>query len=770
MPESRTLAAIMFTDIKDFTLRMNADERRGMRLLEIHNEVMDGVLQRHQGSLVKNIGDAYMVSFSSAVNAVHAAVEAQDRFAEMNRAAVPEDAILVRISIHLGDIVRRGMDMFGDGVNIAARLQTVTPPGGICMSREVHSSTKARIRIACASLGALSLKGVSEPVEVWQVETALAPLQPKGALRQGAVRPHESARGSELSIAVMPFANRSDDRDSEYFSDGITEDIITDLARIEALQVSSRNSVFAFKGQEAAPSRVGRELNVRYVLEGSVRRAGARIRITAQLVDSDTNAHLWAERFDRDLVDVFAVQDEIARAIAAELRVRLTGSQEQALTQHGTPSLPAYDLYLRGLFHSRRRTATDLNEAEKHLREAVRVDPGFTQALAALAWTLRYKATFSVERDENAAAEARQVAQKAITLDPSLPDGLLLKGLTLRDDGDVAGSVAAFRSLIEKVPSHAQGHQYLGNALRDAGVLEEALLHHRRAMELDPKDLIHPNNVCEDYRLSGDMESARPYAELAWNLSPGHPLLVPYKVAFAARDRDFARADAMMEELFQTGPTGYSKGVGIMYHHSRGWLDRAYREYVTARTGAGVQYPILPLLCLLPLLALRKLDDAAMIAEHVIEAGQGRLVGGFDTLALAFYSRARVRQQSGARERTQEDFLAARTQIERRLEEFAASVMLRSFHAVLLAATGDAAAAAAELGVVERAHPGFRAVAYYRALVCADIGDREGVIENVRRFRGHAATIWWEMIDEIAFDRWRDDPDFQAVARSSTYR
>ena len=425
MPQTRKLAAIMFTDIKDFTKRMNASESLGMRLMQKHNEIMDGAIQRHQGVLVKNIGDAYLVDFGSAVNAVEAAVDAQGLFAGINKDAGADEEILVRISIHLGDVVVQGSDVFGDGVNVASRLQSITPPGGICISRDVYTHVKSRMEADCVSIGSYALKGVTEPVDVYQVLTTLVP---RPIVSPAHAPGGEKQAAPDASIAVLPFSNWSDDKESEYFSDGITEDIITDLAKISSLRVSSRNSVFFYKGKTVEMKKVGAEMNVRYVLEGSVRKAGSRLRITAQLIEAESNAHVWAERWDRDMADVFAIQDEIARHIAGELRVRLTKDQENAIENKGTRSVPAYDEYLKGLFYSRKRTKADLDQAVEHLQAALSLDPDFAQAHSTLAWTLRLQYADGFRREPSVIEETRMHAERALSLDPQLPDALLMKG------------------------------------------------------------------------------------------------------------------------------------------------------------------------------------------------------------------------------------------------------------------------------------------------------------------------------------------------------
>jgi adenylate cyclase len=765
MPQTRKLAAIMFTDIKDFTKRMNASESLGMRLMQKHNEIMDGAIQRHQGVLVKNIGDAYLVDFSSAVNAVEAAVDAQRLFAGINKDAGADEEILVRISIHLGDVVVQGSDVFGDGVNVASRLQSITPPGGICISRDVYTHVKSRMEAECVSIGSYALKGVAEPVDVYQVLTMLVP--------RPIVTPTHASGGEkkaapDASIAVLPFSNWSDDKESEYFSDGITEDIITDLAKISSLRVSSRNSVFSYKGKTVEMKKVGAEMNVRYVLEGSVRKAGSRLRITAQLIEAESNAHVWAERWDRELADVFAIQDEIARHIAGELRVRLTKDQEKSIENPRTQSLPAYDEYLKGLFFSRKRTRADLDQAVEHFQAALALDPDFAQAHSALAWTFRFQYALGMHREPRVIEGARMHAERAISLDPQLPDAILMKGLVLREEGRIEEAIRTFHELVERYPSHAQGHAYLGNALREVGYFVDAFRHHVLAMELDPKDFIHPLNLCEDILANGNVHDLDAMIGRCTVLAPGYHGVLFLQATSAIMKGAAAEAGRFMEEAMKANP-GHAhffgaRGVHLMY---TGRNAEAYRELRAFLEKSG-DAPIVPVWGIPSFVAMGKLDEASALIERTLNGPATRYVAGLDTWSLAFYYKGAIRRSQGDPEGARESFLRARESLEKGLAAFPESVTLRSWHALLLALCGEASAAIAEADAVQRENPEYVQFAYQRSLLCAALHDKDGLLSWLSKLREQSAPIYWGLRNDIGFEQYADEPDFLEVVGGST--
>ncbi|MGA2641084.1 MAG: adenylate/guanylate cyclase domain-containing protein [Spirochaetia bacterium] len=760
MPQTRKLAAIMFTDIKDFTKRMNASESLGMRLMQKHNEIMDGAIQRHQGVLVKNIGDAYLVDFGSAVNAVEAAVDAQGLFAEINKDASADEEILVRISIHLGDVVVQGSDVFGDGVNVASRLQSITPAGGICISRDVYTHVKSRMEAACVSIGSFALKGVTEPVDVYQVLTTLVP---------GPIVPPAHAPGGEkqaapdASIAVLPFSNWSDDKETEYFSDGITEDIITDLAKISSLRVTSRNSVFFYKGKTVEMKKVGTEMNVRYVLEGSVRKAGSRLRITAQLIEAESNAHVWAERWDRDMADVFAIQDEIARHIAGELRVRLTKDQENAIENKGTRSVPAYDEYLKGLFYSRKRTKADLDRAVEHLQAALSVDPDFAQAHSTLAWTLRLQYADGFRREPSVIEETRMHAERALSLDPQLPDALLMEGLILREESRLKEAIQTLEELVERYPSHAQGHGYLGTALREVGYFAGAFQHHTRAHELDPKDFMHPINLCMDITANGNVRDLDAMIAKCTALAPSFRAVLFLQSQSAALRGDTAGADFFMEAIEKASPGhAHSYGLRAVHFVYTGRHEEAYKELLSFIEHAG-DAPIVPSWSIPSFVAMGKFDEASALIERTLKGSATRFHAGLDTRSLAFYYQGAIRRSRGDPEGARESFLGARASLEKGLEAFPESVTLRSWFALLLALCGEGSRAAAEADAVQRENPGYVQFAYTRSLTCAALHDKDGLLSWLRKLKEQGSIIWWGLKNDIGLAEYANDPDFLEV-------
>ncbi len=338
---NRRLSAILAADVVGYSRMMGADEAGTLSLLKHHREaVFDPAVARHNGRVVKLIGDGTLVEFASVVDAVNCALAIQRAV----KAETKPAGIKLRIGVNLGDVIIDGDDIYGDGVNIAARLEPLAEPGGVCVSSIVNESVGNRIGVAFKDGGEVSVKNIERPIRVWKWHPDGDPVVPRPAVTASA---SEMARPEPPSIAVLPFNNMSGDPEQEYFSDGITEDIITDLSKVAGLMVIARNSSFGYKGKSPDIRIVGRELGVRSVLEGSIRRAGNRVRITAQLIDAATGGHVWADRFDRDLTDIFAVQDEVTQQIVEALKIKLTPSEEARIANTPTRSLEAHDLFLK---------------------------------------------------------------------------------------------------------------------------------------------------------------------------------------------------------------------------------------------------------------------------------------------------------------------------------------------------------------------------------------------------------------------------------------
>jgi len=487
LSENRRLVAILAADVVGYSRLASADEDRTLaRLRALRSDLIDPTIAVHHGRVIKRTGDGALVEFRSVVDAVRCAVEVQNGMVERN-AGVPQDRrIEFRIGIHLGDVVEESDgDLMGDGVNIASRLEGVAAPGAICLSEDAYRQVKARLDLSVSDLGSTQLKNIAEPIRVYSLQVGSAGTKAAATSETATSRPATAA--PKLSIAVLPFANMSGDAEQDYFADGISEDIITALSKLSQLFVIARNSSFTFKGQNVHVQEVGTKLGVRHVLEGSVRKSGNRVRITAQLIDATSGGHLWAERFDRDLTDIFAVQDDVTQQIVDALALNLTEGDRQRLAPEHPRNAEAYDCFLRGreLWH---RLTKETNVAARDLlQRAIELDPKFASAYAFLALThgLDYLNRWSASPPESM-AQAEEVATRAVTLDGSDPWAhwalAMAKLYTRRHDGAID---EAERAIVLN-PNFAEGHFSLGEALYYSGRSEEALESFARGKTLNP--------------------------------------------------------------------------------------------------------------------------------------------------------------------------------------------------------------------------------------------------------------------------------------------
>ncbi len=486
MPEEHTnrrLAAILAADVVGYSRMMGANEAGTLAALKHHREtIFDPAVTAHGGRVVKLMGDGTLVEFPSVVDAVTCALVIQRAVA----AQPPPNGkgIMLRIGVNLGDIIIDGDDIYGDGVNVAARLEPLAEPGGICVAGIVNESVGSRVDITFTDGGDVTVKNIERPIRVWKWH----PDRDLEAMRQPAVP--SAPKPERPSIAVLPFNNMSGDPEQEYFSDGITEDIITDLSKVRGLAVIARNSSFAYKGKSPDIRVVGRELGVRSVLEGSIRRAGNRVRITAQLIDASTGNHLWAERYDRDLTDIFAVQDEVTRNIVEALKVALTPSERARIADTPTSSVQAHDLFLKGreLIQSPDVDRTKFEESVRLFGHAIELDPGYAQAHAGLAIAnlFNYNNRWTDDPDPSIRL-ADELATKAVALDPNEPFAYAISAIVAMYMSDGAErSTAAVEKALELNPNYALALNARGGFRVFGGHPAEGIPDIERAMRLDP--------------------------------------------------------------------------------------------------------------------------------------------------------------------------------------------------------------------------------------------------------------------------------------------
>lgn len=480
----RRLAAIIAADVVGYSKMMGQDEIGTLtRLKALRAEFLHPKIAEYGGRIVKTTGDGTLTEFPSAVDAVLHAVDVQRGMAERNADRPADQQVHIRLGINVGDIIIDQDDIYGDGVNVAARLEALAEPGGICVSARVYDYVRGRLDVAFDDLGRQAVKNIAEAVHVYRIRLS------EGAAARAVEVPGSLPLPNKPSIAVLPFVNMSGDSEQEYFADGISEDLITALSRIRWFFVIARNSCFAYKGRSPDVREVARALGVAYVLEGSVRKAGNRVRITAQLIDGLSGNHVWAQRYDRDLEDIFAVQDEITATLVGAIEPELGRAERERAQANRPDDLRAWDLYQRGLWHTYKRTREDLAEAQRLFRQAIEIDPGMARAYAAAeeAFFFQYVGGY-VENLAGTKADALRFAEKAVELDgqDAFNRYALGRVLTLVRRHDSA--VFELRKAVELDPSFAQAHYALGMALATGGHPEDSLPHIDLAMRLSPQD------------------------------------------------------------------------------------------------------------------------------------------------------------------------------------------------------------------------------------------------------------------------------------------
>jgi len=549
MTATRRLAAILAADVAGYSRLIGADEGGTLeRLRALRRELLDPKITEHKGRLVKTTGDGLLVEFGSVVDALRCAVEVQREMA--GRAGVPSDSrIEFRIGINVGDIVVEDGDIFGDGVNVAARLEGLAEPGGICVSARVQEDAAGRLDLAFEDIGEQQLKNIARPVRAYRVVTATRPATPQA----GADPPLPD----KPSIAVLPFANMSGDPEQEYFADGMVEEIITALSRIRWLFVIARNSTFTYKGQAIDVKRVGRELGVRYVLEGSVRKAVGRVRITAQLIDALTGAHLWADRFDGSVEDIFDLQDKVAVSVAGVIEPTLRQAEVERARRKRPDNLGAYDLVLRALPHAYAAMPEEARIAVPLLERALALEPDYGLAHGYL--SLCYEIVFARGgHDPEVAAAAVRHAHAAIAHGRDDATALALGGFTIAlVEHDRPAAIEAFETALALSPSCSIACIFGSVAMGWSGEAERALEWGERALRLSPFDRMNysaHHALTLGHFMNRSYEEAAIAARRAAQGNPGFSIMHMLLAASLAAQGRVAEANAAAARVLALQP------------------------------------------------------------------------------------------------------------------------------------------------------------------------------------------------------------------------
>ena len=494
----RRLAAIMFTDMVDYTAMSEENEALALALLEDHRQFLRPVFARHGGREVKTVGDGFLVEFPSALEAVRCALEIQQVMYRRNQSVPTDRKILLRVAVHLGDVEHRDGDVYGDAVNIASRILSLADPGGICITQQVYDHVRKSEEFRTEALGQNQLKNVRTPTEVYRV------LPPTEGAKLAKIDSLEPRR-----VAALPLAILSSDQRDEYFADGLTEEIINTLSSIPGLKVIARTSVMKYKQVNKTVGEIGRELKVGTILEGSVRKAGDRLRITIQLIDVGSEAPIWAQKYDRELEDVFKIQTDIAERVAEALKVQLLRENSALIQQKAPEDIAAYILYLRGRYYWSKRNKEDLEKAIAYFGEAIRKDPNYALAHAGMAdcYTLMGRHLY-LPADE-AFSKARDYANRALELNDNLAEGhTSLAAVLLIYDWEWDAAEDQFERAIQLNPNYAAAHYWHSVLLQTTGRLQESVTAAEKAQVLDPLSPVIGMGVVQAYFFSGQYDKA----------------------------------------------------------------------------------------------------------------------------------------------------------------------------------------------------------------------------------------------------------------------
>ncbi len=504
---ARRLAAIMFTDIAGYTALTQTDEAGAFRLLQDQERLVRGLLEVHRGRLVKSMGDGLLIEFSNALDALTCAMDLQRHIRERN-VREPSPELQVRVGIHVGDVEGVGSDILGDAVNIASRIEPLADPGGVCISEHVFAQVRNKVAFPLEKLGPKSLKGVQEPIDVYRVELP------------GAAGEKPPGGPTPPRLAVLPLTNMSPDPKDEYFADGLTEELISTISKVRDLSVISRTSVMPYKTHPKRVAEIARELGAGTILEGSVRWAGNRVRVTVQLIDPVADRHLWAENYDRNLEDIFAIQSEIAEKVASALEVQLRGEDKERIGTVPTEVTEAHLLYMKGQFHYQHLTKEELRTALWYFEQAIQKDPRYARAQAAVAGTYVWLAWFEMMPSSEAISKVEAASKKALELDPTLAEAHLALAGALHSSWDFKGILREAQRALELNPSLSEGRLLVAHLYSFVRRFEEAWTEAQKALELDPLSSWTIRGAADTYLYGGRPERAAELYERVLAIDP----------------------------------------------------------------------------------------------------------------------------------------------------------------------------------------------------------------------------------------------------------
>ena len=602
----------MFTDMVDYTSISEKNEELALTLLEDHRQLLRPVFARHGGREVKTVGDGFLVEFPSALEAVRCALEIQQLMYRRNQGVTSEKKILLRVAVHLGDVEHRDGDVYGDAVNIASRIQSLTDPGGICITQQVYDHVRKNEEFRMVALGQNRLKNVQTPTEVYRVLPASERGEPT---KTDALEPRR--------VAALPLAIISSDQQDEYFADGLTEEIINTLSSIPGLKVIARTSVMKYKEASKSVGEIGRELKVGTILEGSVRKAGGRLRITIQLIDVGSESPIWSQKYDRELEDVFKIQTDIAERVAEALKVQLLTENRTLIQQKAPEDIGAYVLYLRGRYHWSRRNKEDLEKAIAYFGEAIEKDPNYALAHAGMAdcYTLMGRHLYLPAKE--AFSKARDFANRALELNNDLAEAhTSLAAVLLIYDWEWDAAEDQFKRAIQLNPNYATAHYWHSVLLQTTGRLQESVTAAEKAQVLDPLSPVIGMGVVQAYFFSGQYDKAVEECHRYLDMDPSFVVARDFLVHLHVQNGLFEEAAEEAKRLLDVSERKSEAMAHLAYvYAASGKTEEAKKLFEASVADAEFGYSN-PTIFIIVCSILGDLDNAYRWAEKARESGR----------------------------------------------------------------------------------------------------------------------------------------------------